>query len=239
MSNKSVFVVDEAFLDNFGNFRNPINTLDHKLNFIYPHFYLANYDLRIIDHKLPKYPKTMDFQEMMELYPEWFYDPYREVTLPNIESLKVVCQNRVIKNVFLGSFTLDHFKYLAPYIKDTTETLYLWKCNSINDLSLLSDFVNLKCVHIYWNNKLETLWNMENNINLKVLSFLFTTNLKNVEALAKSTVEYIMFDGESASTYISNHQFTDLSIFQRIPNLKHLTINYKNLKINDWLAKQT
>lgn len=233
MSNKSVFVVDEAFHDNFGNFINPINTLDHKLNSIYPHFYQANYDLRIIEHKLTKYPKTKDIQEMKELFPALFYDPYPKVALPNIESLKEICQNSEIKNVFLCGFTLDHFKYIAPYIKDTTEMLYLHKCNSINDLSVLSDFVNLKCVHIYWNNKLETLWTMENNVNLKALSFLCTTKLMNVEALAKSTVEYITFDGESVSTYITNHQFADLSIFQRIPNLKHLTTNFKNLKIND------
>lgn len=233
MSNKSVFVVDEAFLDNFGTFSNPINTLDHKLNSVYPHFYLANYDLRIIDHMLSKYSKTMDFHKMKELYPEWFYDPYPEVALPNIESLKEVCQKREIRNVYLNGFSLEHFKYIAPYIKNTTEMLYLHKCNSINDLSVLSDFIKLKCVHIYWNNKLETLWNMENNVNLKALSFLFTTKLKNIEALAKSTVEYITFDGESASTYMTSHQFADLSIFQRIPNLKHLTINYKNLKIKD------
>jgi hypothetical protein len=49
-------------------------------------------------------------------------------------------------------------------------------------------------------------------VNLKVLSFLFTTKLKNVVALAKSTVEYITFDGESASTYITNHQFADLTL---------------------------
>ncbi len=231
MTRKSVFVANEVFLDK-GNFSNPITTLDHKLITFYPNFYSADYDLRIIDHKLPTYPRTIDFQRLKEELPVLFHDPYVAVALPSIESLKEICLNKKVKNVFLNDFSLDHFNYIAPYIKETTEILYLFKCNLINDLSILSDFTNLKCVHIYWNNKLETLWNMEKNVNLKVVSFIFTTKLKNVEALTKSTVEYITLDGESPSTYIVNHQFADLSIFQRIPNLKCLSINYKNLIIN-------
>ena len=231
MSKKYVFVADENFL-NQGNFTNPIDTLDHKLNEYYPNFYSANYDLRIIAHKLPSYPKTKDYQEFMKEYPALFYDPYIEVALPGIDSLKEICLNKKAKNIFLNSFNLDHLKYIAPYIKETAEIIYFFKCNSIDDLSILSEFPNLECVHIYWNNKLKSLWNMEKNTKLKVLSCDFITKLSNVDDLKKSTIEYLKLDGESHSGYKADFLVKDISIFKKMPNLKYLTLNYKNLNVD-------
>ena len=95
MTRKSVFVANEVFLDK-GNFSNPITSLDHKLITFYPNFYSAGYDLRIIDHKLPTYPQTIDFQRLKEELPVLFHDPYVEVALPSIESLKEICLNKKV-----------------------------------------------------------------------------------------------------------------------------------------------
>lgn len=231
MSKRYVFVADENFL-NQGNFINPIDTIDHKLNEYYPNYYSANYDLRIIANKLPIYPKTKEYQEFMKEFPALFYDPYIEVALPSIDCLKEICLNKKAKSIFLNSFTQEHLEYITPYIKDTAEIIYFFKCNSINDLSVLSEFPNLECVHIYWNSKLKSLWNMERNKKLRVLSFVFITKLSNVDDLMKSTIEYLKLDGESHSGYEVDFLVKDISIFESMSKLKYLTLNYKNLKVD-------
>jgi len=232
MGEKYSFVADEEFFNNRGYFKNPICTLDHKLNEYYPNFYSANYDLKILAYKKISPAKTTADQKLSDLFPFFFLDPFVEVALPSIDSLKEIALSKQAKTIYLNGFTLGQFIYIAPYIKNTAETIFFNKCNSINDLSILSEFPNLECVHLYWNNKLKSLWNMEGNKKLKVLSFDFITKLQNVDDLKKSTVEYLSLNGESLSGYKVNFLVEDLSIFEKIPNLKHLTLNYKKLKMD-------
>lgn len=62
------------------------------------------------------------------------------------------------------------------------------------DLYKLIRCFNLECLHIDWNNRLKSLWNMNNNVNLKVLSFDRITKLSKIEDLVNTNIEYITFD---------------------------------------------
>jgi hypothetical protein len=73
---------------------------------------------------------------------------------------------------------------------------------------------------------------MEGNKKLKVLSFDVITKLQNVDDLKKSTVEYLCLNGESPSGYKVDFLVEDKSVFQKIPNLKHLTLNFKKLWVD-------
>lgn len=201
-----VYITDKEWFDSTAN-KNPVSVLDHNLETIYPQFYSADYDLKILATK----PAT----EEEKTFP--IYNDYRErygrTDFPAIDS--------AAKNVFLNGFNQKQFEHIAPLISDTTEILYLFKCPKINDLSHLSAFKNLQCVHIYWNNSLEKLWDMQGNTHLKALSFVHITKLKQIENLTASRIEYVNFD--SADNFGKKTKLSiDKSVFDKIPTLKHL-----------------
>ena len=125
----------------------------------------------------------------------------------------------------------EHFDYIAPLIKNTTEVLYLFKCRLIKDLSILSEFKNLKCVLIFGNSSLKSLWDMSNNKSLKVLSFDYITNLREIETLKQSGVEYVSFSSMDFSSD-KKELLMDTRIFDEMPELKHLKLVYKKCNID-------
>ena len=138
----------------------------------------------------------------------------------SIAKLDSIFSKYAAKNVFLNGFNQVQFEHIAPFIKDTTEILYLFKCPKIHDISLLSTFKMLRCVHIYWNNSLECLWDMQNNSNLQVLSFVYVTKLKHIENLIDSPVEYIHFDS-SDNLGRKKKLLVDESVFSKMGELKY------------------
>ena len=192
--------------------KNPILSLDHNLEQIYPQFYNIEYDLKILATK----PATAEEKE----FPG--YNDYREkYGKSDISVIDIAVSSNASKNVFLNGFNQNQFEYIAPLIKETTEILYLFKCPKIKDLSLLSTFKNLKCVHIYWNNSLETLWDMKGNSALMALSFVYITKLSNIEALDKSRIEYVNFDS-SDNLGKKKKLEVDKFVFAKMKTLKHL-----------------
>ena len=113
---------------------------------------------------------------------------------------------------------------------DTAEIIYFFKCPRIYDLSVLSQFVKLKCVHIYCNNSLESLWDMTGNKDLKVISFAAISKLSRIEALTQSFVEYVCFDSSDINGRSKKSLF-DVSVFEQMPYLKHLSLTYSDQKI--------
>lgn len=150
------------------------------------------------------------------------YNDYRERY--GISDDSKVC-NRILqgenKCVFLIGFNQKQFEKFAPLLRDTTEVLYLFKCHKIKDLSVLSSFSNLKCLHIYWNNSLEQLWDMQNNSKLQVLSFLYITKLKHIGDLVNSKIEYINFDS-SDNFGKKKNLYLDRYVFDQMKSLKYL-----------------
>ena len=192
--------------------KNPVLSLDHNLEQIYPQFYNIEYDLKILATK----PATAEKKE----FPG--YNDYREkYGKSDISAIDIAVSSNTSKNVFLNGFNQKQFEYIAPLIKETTEILYLFKCHKINDLSLLSTFKNLRCVHIYWNNSLDNLWDMKDNSALMALSFVYVTKLSNVEALANSHIEYINLDSSDNSGKKKKLD-VDKSVFEKMKTLKHL-----------------
>ena len=211
MKQKDIYITDKDWFENTTN-KNPIVVLDHNLEKIYPWFYSADYDLKILATKA-----ATDQEKMFS-----GYNDYRErYGHTDISIMNHAVLQSTAKNVFLNGVNQKQFEYIAPLIENTTEILYLFKCPKISDLSHLSTFKRLRCVHIYWNNSLECLWDMQNNADLKVLSFLYVTKLKHIENLCDSYIEYINFDS-SDNFGKKKKLFIEKSVFERMETLKHL-----------------
>lgn len=211
MQQKDIYITEKDWFEDTAN-KNPIFVLDHNLEETYPQFYSADYDLKILATK----PAT----EKEKAFPG--YNDYRErYGHTDISIIHRAVLQSTAKNIFLNGFNQKQFAYIAPLIENTAEILYLFKCPKISDLSHLSKFKKLRCVHIYWNNSLEQLWGMQNNLDLKVLSFLYVTKLKHIENLVDSSIEYINFD--SSDNFGKKKELSiDKSVFKRMATLKHL-----------------
>ncbi len=218
---KYVYISSQQWFES-SSLKNPIISFDHKLEQIYPEYYNLNYDLKLLVTKPPSnHEKSMPF-----------YNDFRErYGSFEIDSLVTAVKNSTAINVFLDGFSDEHLQRIAPLIKDTVEVLYLFKCTKIKDLSVLAEFENLKCVLIDTNNSLEQLWNMRNNVNLKVLSFICATKIKNVDSLINSGVAYVTLDSTDNNGNQKQMCF-DREIFYSMPKLKHLTLSYKNCNIS-------
>lgn len=219
MKNDFVYITDKAWFETSA-LKNPCIFQDNKMEKYFPYFYSAEYDLKLLATKAPT-----DIEKKAP-----FYNDYREkFASKDIEVLKIAAESSPAKTVLLSGFGQEQFEYIAELIKETAEVLYLFKCPNIKNLSMLADFKQLKCLLIYWNNSVECLWNMKNNINLKVISFVSVTKLRDVAALAQSRVEYVAFDSADNCGNKKDLLF-DRTIFEKTPNLKHLTLEFKGCK---------
>lgn len=157
MNKKSIYIYNDEWFDSTC-LSNPLITLDHKLDDYYPEYYEVNYDVRLLS------TEENEIEDQINDYKQ------RYGTKDFIELIDYVIKKNP-QAVLLNGFDQEQFDYIIDYIKNV-KILYLFKCNKIYDLSKLSNCSNLECLHIDWNNKLETLWGMRNNENLKVLSFI-------------------------------------------------------------------
>ena len=221
MKNKYVYVADEKWFEST-SLRNPIMANDFKLKEFYPEYFETEYDLKLLASKVPTQAERSSLI---------YNDSIERNGNTDIEILKIAAEKQCSQNVFLNGFKQEHFDYIAPFIKNTTEVLYLCKCRFIKDLSVLSEFEKLKCVLIFGNSSLESLWDMSNNKNLKVLSFDYITKLREIESLKHSSVEYVSF---SSMDFSSNKKelLMDTNIFREMPELKHLKLVYKKCNID-------
>lgn len=221
MKSKDLFITDEAYFDNTA-LKNPINTLDHKLKEYFPNLYCAHYDTRLLATKAPT--------EIERQIPG--YNNYRErFATDDIRSLDDAIIKNGGKNIYLCGFTQQQFEYIVPKIMNTAEIIYFSKCPRIRDLSMLSDFPKLTCVHIYWNISLESFWDMSNNKNLKVISFQTVSKIRNVDAFKNSYVEYVCLD--SSGNYPNTKKILfDPAVFDAAPHLKHLTLWYTGCRVD-------
>ena len=221
MRNDYYYISDPNYFED-SSLKNPIRTHDHALETYLPEFCALHYDVRFVAAPAPS-PEEKTFL---------FYNDYREqYGSTDIQSLHDALENSNPKYVFLNGFNQKQFLFVAPKIKDTAEVIYFIKCPRIKDLSVLSQFKNLKCVHIFWNNSLETLWNMKDNRQLKAISFDAITKLGNIESLRDSSVEYVRFDSSDNSGNTKPILF-DPSVLDQMPHLKHVSLVYTNCLIN-------
>lgn len=219
MKRKYVYITDSEFFDD-GALKNPISVCDRDLEKTFPQFDRIHYNPRIIAADPPT--------EIERSFPA--YNSYRDrYGQSDISAIDRAIAESDGKHIFLNSFDQALFDYTAPLIRETASVLYLFKCPRIHDLSALSQFSELECLFIYWNNKLETLWDMTNNPKLKVLSFHSVTKLCHIEQLIDSSVEHIHFDSLDNSGNRKEMLFDD-SVFAGMKNLKHLCLIYKKKK---------
>ena len=220
MRSKSIFITSPDWFEST-SLRNPVRTLDHKLELHFPDYYSVNYDTKLLASK--------EATATEKQFP--FYNDYRE----RFGSSDISVLDAAIaegRSVFLNGFNQEQLLYIAPRLRETLEIIYFFKCPKIYDLSVLSQFRKLKCVHIYWNNSLERLWDMSGNKALQVLSFVSITKLSDIAALKESCVEYICFDSSDNSGHVKECLFNQ-SVFRDLPNLKHLSLAYSDLKTNE------
>ena len=216
MKNKSIYLIDSEYFDS-SPLHNPIRMCDCNIANIYPDLYEMDYDLKILSTKSPtESEKSMPF-----------YNDYRDkYGIPDISAIDQAVNISISKNVFLNGFDQKEFDYIVPMISDSTEILYLFKCPEISDLSALSKFKKLKGLFVFYNNSLQSLWNMKQNHTLKIISFVYVTKLQKIDSLLNSSVEYINFD--SSDNYGKKKDILfDKKVFAQIPTLKHLLLTYK------------
>lgn len=221
MSKQYIFIYDNEWFDST-SLKNPIPTLDHKLEAYFPEFYETHYELRILAAE----PASLEEKSAL------FYNDYRErYGVSDISSLDETIKSARPKSVFFNGFDQKLFLSIAPKLMETVEVIYFYKCPKIQDLSVLSQFTRLKCVHIYWNHSLEILWDMTSNPQLKVLSCTAISKLRNVDALKNASVEYVHLDSLDHSGNKQKALF-DTAVFDQMQHLKHLSLNYKNFFVD-------
>ena len=143
MNKKSIYIYNDEWFDSTC-LSNPLNTLDHKLDDYYSEYYEVNYDVRLL---------ATEEDEIADQ----FNDYKQRYGTKDINELKGYVIKKNPQAVLLDGFAQEQFDYIIDYIRDV-KILYLFKCNKINDLSKLSNCNNLECLHIDWNNGLESLW---------------------------------------------------------------------------------
>lgn len=217
MNKKSIYIYNDEWFDQTA-LSNPRITLDHKLDDYYPEYYEVNYDVRLL---------ATEEDEIADQ----FNDYKQRYGTKDINELKGYVIKKNPQAVLLDGFDQEQFDYIIDYIKDV-KILYLFKCNKINDLSKLSKCHNLECLHIDWNNRLESLWDMSNNINLKVLSFDRISKLSKIEDLVNTNIEYITFDSRNNLGQTKYEFDGNVDVFKQMKKLKHLKLYYKNLKVD-------
>ena len=222
MKDKYLYITDSNWFESTA-LSNPLSFMDEKLKAIYPKFYKADYDLKLLAAKEPT--KTERESPIYNDYLDKFGSPH-------IDNLKKAALSQPATSILLCGFFQEHLDYLIPYIKESVEILYLHKCPTIKDLSCLSRCKKLKCLLIYWNNNLETLWDMHKNKNLVALSFDNVVKLNNVDFLLQSGIEYFSVDTTTINGSVKECQIHDTSIFNKMTKLQHLKLVYSNLKID-------
>ena len=221
MKRRNIYLTDRTWFED-GAHKDPVNVLDHKLEFLYPEFYSLNYDLKLLVSK----------EASKEEKDSWFYnDSIEKSGTFEISSFDIAVKDSDSKSVLLIGFTQEIFEHLIPQIEDTVEVLYLFKCPKINDLAMLSKCRKLKCLHVFWNNSLEKLWDMTENRELKVLSFLSVMKLKSIKALELSNIEYVTLDSSDNSGNKKEIEF-DIALFEKMVRLKHLRLIYKDTSVD-------
>ena len=70
---------------------------------------------------------------------------------------------------------------------------------------------------------------MSHNKELKVISFISISKLRNVDSLKESYVEYVCFDSSDNSGHTKKALF-DVSVFEQMPHLKYLSLLYSDRK---------
>lgn len=222
MEKKYLYVTDESFFDS-SSLKNPVACLDGKLEKYYPEYFENNYDLRLlVKHESAKAERESPI----------YNDIFEEIGSNDISVLKDSAVKNKAEKVLLNGFSQEHFDYIAPYIKDTTEVMYLFKCPRIRDLSFFAEFKKLKCLFIFWNNSLESLWDMKNNSDLEVLSFVNISKLRDISGLKNSTVKYITIDSTGVYPDPKELLIEDISVFDKLSGLKHLKLLYKKCRID-------
>ena len=217
MNKKCIYIYNDEWFDST-MLSNPHNTLDHKLNDYYPKYYEVNYDVRLL---------ATEEDEIADQ----FNDYKQRYGTKDLNELIDYVIKKNPQAVLLNGFDQKQFDIIINYIKDV-RILYLFKCNKINDLSKLSDCHNLECLHIDWNNRLESLWNMSNNANLKVLSFDRISKLSKIEDLVNTNIEYITFDSRNNLGQTKYEFDCNVDVFKQMKKLKHLKLHYKNIKVD-------
>lgn len=220
MKSNKIFITDPQWFES-GSLKNPISTLDENIEKIFSEFFSINYDTKILVTNTPTNAEKSSP----------IYNPYREkYGTKDIGAFDTAINQSSAKFIFLNGFEQEHFDYIAPLIKDTAEIIYFFKCPKISNLSTLSEFANLKCVHIFHNNTLKCLWDVSRTTQLKALSFTMVSNLSNIESLKSSNVEYIHFDSLDNNGSKKPCLF-DINVFDQVHNLKYLSLNFTDCEI--------
>lgn len=163
----------------------------------------------------------------------WFEEIDRLAGRPEIDKLE--CRN----------LTQEAFEYLADNFGRQVKFLHLNVCQTISDFSPIEKFVNLEFFRVYWNTKVEKLWNTSETSNIKSIEMLDFAKLHDLSGaeklknLKRFSFGNLMSESTAANSYNcfanTNVEFLcysgnkilddDLSFLHSMPNIKTFDFN--------------
>lgn len=136
----------------------------------------------------------------------------KDVWLPVIDSLK---KHPDINKLEIRNLTQSAFDYLITEYGKQLRALNIYHSPTIEDFSLLSTLPDLEFIHIYWNQRVTSLWNLENNLALQGIALNDFTRLKKLDGIQKApNLKYFDYGDliDSTSTVDTYSVFADTKV---------------------------
>jgi hypothetical protein len=110
-------------------------------------------------------------------------DEFIDITIQSVDDIDMIKKYPLAKAICLRLMKQKEFEYFVKNYAKQFEFIDLFKCNLINDLSLLGTLDNLKYIKSFWNYKTTKLWNMTNNKSLIGIDFAEYTKISSLNEI--------------------------------------------------------
>lgn len=149
----------------------------------------------------------------------WVYNENMDVsggiiTKKDIDELSG-CPSR--EYVRISGLDQETFEYFIERYGSELKTVYFFKNKAVKDWSMLGALPRLRSITWFHNQKIEKLWDMSGNTNLKAISLNDFTRLKSLDGIekAKSLKIFSMGDAVWDTTVVDSYMpFADSSVKQ-------------------------
>ncbi|MBR5110458.1 MAG: hypothetical protein IK099_09695 [Clostridia bacterium] len=105
------------------------------------------------------------------------------LTFEEIDRLAGYPQLDTVRISGVNQKTFEYF--IARYGKQF-KRIHFFKCKLVQDWACLSDLPNLECLSWFWNQRIDSLWDMSNNVSLTALHISNFTRLHSLSGIEKA-----------------------------------------------------
>ena len=124
-----------------------------------------------------------------------------------------------------GFISLKEATEVLSLFKDSVETVSLFKCPDLEDLSFLEELPNLKDLEMYWNRKATKIFDASRMPNLKSFAICECNKLVDFSGLKNSKVERLCLNGTSPSCFTPKLDVGNMDFLEYMPKLKSLSLD--------------